>query len=341
MPKPCLLRRPSGLFVRFLLPADIQAKTRTRFIVRTLKGLRGDRARWVAAELGYALAHVIENVRTGKAMAKDLKHLVDAAVSASLRGEIERYELSIPGVVSLRADGPDDHNRAMEALAAMRIQLPPGLLPTRETTAAPQPDPFSAGPMLHASIDTFLKQFATQGRAAATVLETNNTLKLFRDLTDDVRLMFVGSAQLDGFRDALAHWPIRAGVLPEFKGSSAREIVAKGRQLGGPRISPRTLEKHLDRLRVFFNWALQRAEIARNPLTGIRIQTPSAKYESSRRGFTPEEFGQLFNPVHREKHCGADPIRFWFPLLALFTGARVGELAHMGPAFRRRDVAIS
>lgn len=34
MPKPFLLRRPSGLYARFLPPADIRAKTGTRYLVR-------------------------------------------------------------------------------------------------------------------------------------------------------------------------------------------------------------------------------------------------------------------------------------------------------------------
>jgi integrase len=324
VPKPLLLRRPSGLYARFLLPADIRPLMGTRFVVRSLRGQTSDIARLRAAQLGYALAAAIEGVRSKGGKAMDAKKLIEAALAAASRGDIKRYELTIPGVVSLKTDGPEDHARAMDALEQIgrmsdlewKVPLPP-------------PSTALSGPMLHAAVDRFLKDFCSTGRAEATQLETNHSLALFRDLTDDVPVSELAATHIDHFRDGLAHWPARARVLPAFKGLTARAIVEKAKGQGLSGLKVRTVEKHLDRLRVFFNSLVQRGELARNPLTGLRLQTRAAKYESARRGFEPEELLLLFDPELRGRLAADDPMNFWVPVLMLYTGARMNELVSL------------
>ena len=42
VPKPCLLTRPSGLYVRFWIPRDMSSCLRIGSIARSLHGQRGD-----------------------------------------------------------------------------------------------------------------------------------------------------------------------------------------------------------------------------------------------------------------------------------------------------------
>lgn len=58
MPKPFLLRRPSGLYARYWVPVPLREAVGSNTIVRSLGHLRGDAARLEAARLGYALASV-------------------------------------------------------------------------------------------------------------------------------------------------------------------------------------------------------------------------------------------------------------------------------------------
>lgn len=67
MPKPLFLRRPSGLYTRFLVPVDLRAQVGSRFLVRPLP-LRGDAARLVAARLGLALSEAFDLLRSGRAL---------------------------------------------------------------------------------------------------------------------------------------------------------------------------------------------------------------------------------------------------------------------------------
>lgn len=56
MPKPLLLRRPSGLFALYWVHQALRGAVGSQTIVRSLVGLRRDAARLEAARLGYALA---------------------------------------------------------------------------------------------------------------------------------------------------------------------------------------------------------------------------------------------------------------------------------------------
>lgn len=323
MPTPLLLRRSGGLYVRFKLPADVRAQVGTTFLVRSLRGQTGDRARLTAARLGYALGEAIKRFRTG-APDMDIKKLIESAMAAAADGRTRDYTLDLPGIVSIRAEGEQDHQRAMEALASLRDAL-------ARAPALPALPPPPAGPLLRASAAKFLEHCRQVNKSAATLLETDHSVRLFCDLNDDVPMASISAEHIDTFRSALAVWPARARLLPEYRGLSARQIVAKARKTPGRSggLGVRTVEKHLDRLRTFFNWALQRREMTHNPLTGLRLQTTAEKYTHTRRGFRPEELAALFDPVRRATMCADDPHYYWLPVMALFTGARLGELAQL------------
>lgn len=323
MPKALLIRRPDGLYARFKLPADLRAQLGKLFVVRSLRGQRGDAARLTAARLGYALGRAVEQVRKG-GPGVDVKKLIEGALAAAAAGGTRDYTLDIPGVVSLRAEGEQDHQRAMEALASLRDSL--ARTPAPAAVLAPP-----VGPLLRASAAKFLEHCRQVNKSAATLLETDHSVRLFCDLNDDVPMASISAEHIDTFRSALAVWPARARLLPEYRGLSARQIVSKARKTPGRSggLGVRTVEKHLDRLRTFFNWAVQRREMTHNPLTGLRLQTTAEKYTHTRRGFRPEELAALFDPERRASLCSSDPHYYWIPTMALFTGARLGELAQL------------
>ncbi|MGF6709502.1 hypothetical protein QFZ41_000466 [Luteibacter sp. W1I16] len=63
MPKPYFIPRPSGLYVRFLVPGHARSTWGSRFILRSLGARRGDEARLAAARLGYALNQFFSGLR--------------------------------------------------------------------------------------------------------------------------------------------------------------------------------------------------------------------------------------------------------------------------------------
>lgn len=437
MPKPLLLRRPSGLYARYWVPLPLRAAVGSNYIVRSLGGLRGDAARLEAARLGYALAHRFATMK------HRMKHGTPAISSATLGERIDVYLKSCPSAgrylrlfLAWVGDKPlaelsaDDVHAFAEAMhhwprdagrRALFKQISPQEMVTRAERAKAEPigletwerylstvRTFADGLIargelasefndavdgwigsrrprppdgatleasysyeqradgsLHVHADTeedhlrvmelhdrvgrspvpaptakaartlgeardlFLVQFKEKNPAPATLHETVATLGLFVDIVGtDKPMSEVGVEDVDALRAALAVWPARARVRPEYKSLSTRDILRKAKKDKPPGINVRTKDKHLDNVRKFFTWAVQRRETTHNPLSGVRLQTKAQKATLTRRGFTAPELAALFAP-HLRASTASSPSYVWLPLLALHTGARLRELAQL------------
>jgi integrase len=177
----------------------------------------------------------------------------------------------------------------------------------------------------------FLAQFKQKQRAAANVLDTTHTLRLFLGVVGDKPLSAVLPEDMDAFLAAIADWPVNASKKPEYKDLNVQGVLNVSRRLHPPTLSLRTQEKHLDRLHVFFNWCVKRRDIPDNPASSLHVMTRAQEDERSRRAFLPSELQAFFDPANRDKHC-LTPSRWWIPLLALHSGARVNELAQLNTA---------
>jgi integrase len=314
MPKPHFLRRPSGLYVRFLIPSDCRPAIGSRFVVRSLGTLRGDAARLAAARVGYALAHVFVNIREGHTMGTYEDYLKS----------LTKFEMDLDPstgqVTRLKTDNtPQDNESMLKALAMLRQ-------PAQHV--APVPSPIAA-PMLADRIDLFLTQFRQKRRAAGNVLDTAHSMYLLLGFVGDKPLASVGATDMDQVLAGIGAWPPNATKKAEFAGLSPAQVVKKAARLGSPTIGERTQEKHLDSVRKFFNWAVERGEIPRNPAKTLHVLTRDQEDARSRRAFTIDEVRKLFHMKVRRDHCAGHPVKWFLPLMALYSGARAQELAQL------------
>ncbi|MCC2601611.1 DUF6538 domain-containing protein [Sphingopyxis yananensis] len=102
--------------------------------------------------------------------------------------------------------------------------------------------------------------------------------------------------------------------------------------------SPANIKTRLARLSTVLGWAAENGHLAANPAKGITIKVPK-KSKDKRQPFGPDDLNAIFaGPVHAD---GERPLRgrgeaaYWLPLLALFSGARLEEMAQL----RAEDVA--
>ncbi len=143
---------------------------------------------------------------------------------------------------------------------------------------------------------------------------------------------------LRDWRNLLRNLPLRANEKSCFKGMTIAEIVEANRSLGQPVVTARVVNKHLNHVSAFCNWLVDEGHLTSNPMNGLRIHE---KFDPENRlPFTTTQLNQIFaSPLfHRCKSrskshlIGEVMIRdhwYWLPLLALFTGARLGELAQL------------
>ena len=327
MPKPYLLKRPSGVFVRFFVPSDLHARVGSRYVVRRLPLPMGDAARLVAAQMAVALSGLFETVRQSAMTPDDADQLLRSGLRALHTGKAKDYTITqtAHGLI-VQADGPEDHGLAMEMVKEMkdgRVAPPP----------PPSPPP---APLLSVLVTNYLTDLRNAGLSEGNILDSRTTLTLFVDLVGDRPVDQVTDAHLRTFMTDMQDWPTNARKLPVFRDLDARAIIAKARQMKANGtdvdcIAARTKAKHRDRLATFLNMQVNAGVLTRSPLNGIKRHTATALQaeEEARRPFTSDELANIFYAGNIQPWSQDKPHRFWGAWLGYYTGARVNEVAQL------------
>ena len=109
-------------------------------------------------------------------------------------------------------------------------------------------------------------------------------------------------------------------------------------------LDPKTVNLNLSNLGTLLNFGVKNRFLADNAAAGIRVERSKAPKEA-RIPFNQEALNKIFScPVYssgeRPKSAGGEAA-YWLPLLALFTGARLEELAQLAPDDVREETYYS
>lgn len=264
MPKPLFLHRPSGLYARFLVPADLRAQVGSRFLVRSLRLPPGDAARFAAARLGLALSEAFNTMRRGRHV--DLKKALKAAHGAGVR-DWSVQSLTLPNGTKLegvQVDGPEDH--ALFAQALDDIGRLDGPVVAAPSAVAPKDVPW-----LSYAIDVHLADLVGSSRDPKTVMESRHTLRVFLGVVGDLSTADLTQAHVRAFTEAVKRWPSNASKREPYRGRTVKDVLRLAELNDEPRPAEHTLNKHRQRLNVFIQWLLQSRFLAVNPMAGLPV----------------------------------------------------------------------
>jgi integrase len=142
-------------------------------------------------------------------------------------------------------------------------------------------------------------------------------------------------------------------VFDEFKATctapSARLVkkadaaAFRNHQLASGLVGPRTVKKKLTFLRAAFQLAVADALLEVNPFAGIKVSiNEQDEIEEARTPFSTKDLQTIFTSVvYQPGYTVRDSIgygaAYWLPLLALYTGARLEELAQLSTTHVLKD----
>lgn len=331
MPKPYLLSRRSGLYVRFLVPLDLRDAVGSRYLLRTLGSARGDHARFVAAALAVALSQAFARMRTGVRMV-DVKKLLESAQRAAEAGVDRPWTASnvrVGGVDfgTVQTTGREDTLDFIEAMKAADEMVAKAWAATTTVPAATPTTPTT--PMLSVEIERHIKALKERRLAKDTVTESKHALRLLLGVVGDVPVGQIKRDQIRAFWEAVRWWPANASVKPQYRGLTVIEIVAQGEAEDVVPPSSYTISKHRQRLGVFFNSLVKEDVLVKAPYLGQHDDPDRSTEANTGRAFTEVELAQIFDPKHFLPWASKYPHRWWGPILGLYTGARVNEIAQL------------
>jgi integrase len=211
------------------------------------------------------------------------------------------------------------------------------------TSPAPQPTPST--PLASSLVEPYFRhRLEHDGVSHHDMNQERSTLRRFMEVCEDRPVDRYGRGDMTRFMDTLRRLPTNYGKSPKDKDRTLADIIAQADAEGAERIAERTVKRHLSALTVFFRYAVDRGHLTnsqREELAGgHRFKASRKSAKAQRDAWTSEELTALFaSPAwtgcasaHFRSKPGPNIIRdskYWLPLLALFHGARLEELADL------------
>lgn len=148
------------------------------------------------------------------------------------------------------------------------------------------------------------------------------------------------------FRDLIARLPLGVGKRKEYLGLSLTQAVKHGEECGHAVMSARTRARYMSTVSPFFDWLRSERYIDHQPFDGLHQKIPKGR--NRRPSYSSDQLNKIlssplfcgFEANGKEHLVGseqADDWRYWPPLICIFTGARITEIAQLNAADIRHE----
>ena len=212
---------------------------------------------------------------------------------------IKKYELDLSRGIA-KSDGPEDHQRLLEALALMR-----------ETQLQKQPHKPAESSLDRATstksltlLELLDKYFLLKKVKPATVLAHKNTVKEFETF----------------FKLKCYISDIQVGDITRFQ-----EFLANKGNV------PRTIDGKIGYIKALLNFAIKQGYLLnqKNPAENMSLLTKRQKLSDGYLIFEPEEIKQIFSSEYYREQKKSDPDYYYVLLLGLISGCRISEITSL------------
>lgn len=311
---------------------------------REVEGAAGTRARlsdWERNEQLYCSSEMTATVHAQRALGayeNEVKLIAQRALGAA---GLTIADLS----PAARDDLLDGAARALverERLYQLRLSdrlapfIPNDPIFAQSRGAPPAPTASPIGPTLGEAVETYLATKQRSWTQKTYVIRVRYLTYLRQHFGDDRPLASITAADVRAYRDAIARLRKNSGV-------AVRQTFAEKQTASAAhRIGDSTVALIFVPVQAFLRWCLsEQGYIERNPAENIRVPVPKRpKGKRSRRPFSTEELALLFaapvftgclSPKRRFMPGSAvvQDAYYWVPIIAFYTGARLGEIIQL------------
>lgn len=131
---------------------------------------------------------------------------------------------------------------------------------------------------------------------------------------------------LIAYRDTLRLLPPNLEKNPKLKGRKIKEIVKVSHE---KTLSSRQINKYMICLTSFFKWLETHEYIIKNPAHNLLLPKNS-RVNEERCAYSTQEIEKIIsNLIARREDLSERPERFWVPIIAAFSGMRLGEICQL------------
>lgn len=171
--------------------------------------------------------------------------------------------------------------------------------------------------------------------------QARDTFALFVEHADDRSVSSYRREEISGFLDVVRRLPRLRGKSPALTGLPLFQLVAAV-DAGAEAIGPKSIKRHMSIMSLLFAWTIDQGWRLDNPADKVfRLNRTKAANEE-RVPWTDDQIVTLFGlPIWQGRKKPTSRIEsgeivlrdawWWWPIIGLHTGARLGEIAQLGP----------
>lgn len=259
--------------------------------------------------------------------------LTAAASEAGVTAGTHEHNLLCKHVLSVRADY---HRRLFDCVQTGALELPAieGLRHTSEAR------PARADETLSVLVEKFIAEWRGAWARKTVLKHTGNLTVCAQIIGRDKAVATITKGDVRNLKDVLAQLPANWSKL--YPSKSPLEAATESKAAGRSPMTPGAANAYLASLSSFLSWCVKQGYIEDNPALKIKLPE-TVRAEDKRNPFTPQQLNTIFHaPLYtgmRSQHYWAKPgnfkaqdARYWIPLIALFSGMRLGEIINLLPS---------
>ena len=180
--------------------------------------------------------------------------------------------------------------------------------------------------LLSEVITAYCSERVTGGNWGEKTAESN--CMIFSELVEilgDKHIESIDKQTARSYKEVLLQLPPNYKKKAEYHGLDIGDIVAKK---PSETLSTKSINIRIQGVSALFKWATSNGYCSSNPFEGLSIKSKT-RAADRRDPFTDNELTQIFGTGGFVKPNPKRPNRYWIPLIALYTGARLEEIAQL------------
>ncbi|MGE8399896.1 MAG: hypothetical protein ACN6NZ_08150, partial [Burkholderiales bacterium] len=194
--------------------------------------------------------------------------------------------------------------------------------------------PGSPARLLSIEIGDFSKHQQRRRLKSTTIKDYTRTLSLLLLTCGDIPVSRIDHTHVERFWDLLRWAPSALLQDEKLRAMTVDEVIALGQASGVQGVSEATLSKHNLCLNNFFLRLVATRAIPGNPMAAMgkikkNLVIDPKRGKKAERFLEESELQKIFEPETFLTWAKKWPHRWWIPILALYSGARVNELAQL------------
>jgi integrase len=197
-------------------------------------------------------------------------------------------------------------------------------------TRYPEPLPSATpGRYLSLEIEDHLDDLRRRNLRPSSISAQERALRMLKLACGDIPVGDITTSHIRDFWDVLRWFPATLGKSSIYRHMTDAELLEHGKKINVAPPATVTMETYRRHAQTFFNRLLKMRVISHSPMEAFSPARDEMVEDETGRPFTDVELGKIFSRDVFLPWAEKAPHRWWLPMMGLFTGARVNELAQL------------